>query len=74
MVARAPASNSAWRVRCVRERSDESKSRGRYTAYVARTAESLGWAWAYCQFDSDFVAYDIDTDHWIKPIRKALIP
>jgi endoglucanase len=49
------------------------KSRARYTAYVARTAESLGWAWTYWQFDSDFVAYDIETDHWIKPIRKALI-
>jgi endoglucanase len=50
------------------------KSRASYTAYVARTAESLGWAWTYWQFDSDFVVYDIDRDQWIKPIRKALIP
>jgi endoglucanase len=50
------------------------KSRARYTAYVARTAESLGWAWTYWQFDSDFVVYDIDADHWVEPIRRALIP
>jgi endoglucanase len=49
-------------------------SRTRYTAYVARTAESLGWAWTYWQFDDDFIAYDIDKDHWIEPIRKALVP
>jgi endoglucanase len=30
-------------------------SRVRYTAAVARTAEELGWSWAYWQFDSDFI-------------------
>ena len=49
-------------------------SRVRYTSYVARTAESLGWAWAYWQFDSDFIVYDITKDEWVEPIRKALIP
>jgi endoglucanase len=49
-------------------------SRVRYTAFVARTAESLGWAWAYWQFDSDFIVYDIDRDQWVEPIKKALIP
>jgi endoglucanase len=49
-------------------------SRARYTAFVARTAESLGWAWAYWQFDSDFIAYDIDKDRWVEPILKALVP
>jgi len=49
-------------------------SRVRYTAHVARTAESLGWAWTYWQFDSDFIVYDIDHDRWVEPIRKALIP
>ncbi len=49
-------------------------SRARYTAYVARTAESLGWAWTYWQFDSDFILYDIDKARWIEPIRKALVP
>jgi endoglucanase len=49
-------------------------SRVRYTAAVARTAEKLGWSWAYWQFDSDFVLYDIDQDRWVQPIHDALIP
>jgi endoglucanase len=50
------------------------QSRIRYTAHVARTAEALGWAWTYWQFDSDFIVYDIDNDRWVEPIMKALIP
>jgi endoglucanase len=49
-------------------------SRVRYTAAVARGAEARGWAWAYWQFDSDFIAYDLDKDRWVEPIRAALIP
>ncbi len=49
-------------------------SRARYTARVARTAESLGWSWGYWQFDSDFIVYDIDKDAWVEPLRDALIP
>lgn len=50
------------------------ESRLRYIAYIARTAETLGWAWGYWQFDSDFIVYDINKDQWVEPIRKALIP
>jgi endoglucanase len=49
-------------------------SRARYTAFVARAAESLGWAWAYWQFDSDFIVYDIEQDRWVEPILRALVP
>jgi len=49
-------------------------SRARYTAAVARTAERLGWSWAYWQFDSDFVVYDVEGDAWVEPLRKALLP
>lgn len=49
-------------------------SRARYTSFVARTAESLGWAWAYWQFDSDFIVYDIDRDRWVEPLKNALVP
>jgi endoglucanase len=49
-------------------------SRARYTCYVARQAEKLGWSWSYWQFDSDFVVYDIDRDCWVTPILEALIP
>lgn len=49
------------------------ESRVRYTAYVARTAEKLGFSWAYWQFDSDFIVYDIDKEQWVTPILNALI-
>jgi endoglucanase len=50
------------------------ESRIRYTDAVARTAESFGWSWAYWQFDSDFILYDIDADAWVRSIRDALVP
>jgi endoglucanase len=49
-------------------------SRARYTGFVARQAEKLGWSWGYWQFDSDFIVYDIDKDCWVEPIRDALLP
>ncbi len=45
-----------------------------YNAAVAREAEANGFAWAYWQFDSDFVVYDVARDQWVQPIRDALIP
>jgi endoglucanase len=48
--------------------------RALYTAHVARTAESLGWAWTYWQFDSDFIVWDMAKDAWVEPILRALIP
>ncbi len=45
-----------------------------YTAAVAREAEAAGFGWAYWQFDSDFVVYDIDKGQWVEPIRQALAP
>jgi endoglucanase len=47
-------------------------SRARYTSYVARTAEKLGFSWAYWQFDSDFIVYDINKEKWVVPILIAL--
>ena len=49
-------------------------SRVKYTSTVARTAESLGWAWTYWQFDSDFIVYNVDKGAWIEPIHRALVP
>jgi endoglucanase len=49
-------------------------SRVRYTSFMARQAEKLGWSWSYWQFDSDFILYDIDNDAWVNPILNALIP
>jgi endoglucanase len=47
-------------------------SRARYTAYVAKTAERLQFSWAYWQFDSDFILYNIDKEAWVEPILHAL--
>lgn len=52
----------------------DMNSRVRWTSFVARLAESHGWSWAYWQFDSDFVVYNIDAGRWVEPIRGALIP
>lgn len=49
-------------------------ARARYTAAVRREAEAHGISWAYWQFDSDFILYDIDRDRWVEPIRQALLP
>jgi len=55
------------------DRSD-IESRMRYDYGVARAAEAHGFAWAYWQFDSDFIAYDMKTDDWVQPILYALVP
>jgi len=48
--------------------------RAAYDDAVARQAEAHRFPWAYWQFDSDFIAYDIDRNTWVKPVRDALIP
>ncbi len=50
------------------------EDRIKYTAAVARAAEKRGWAFGYWQFDSNFIAYDIDKDAWNEPIYRALVP
>jgi endoglucanase len=47
-------------------------SRTRYTACVAHTAEMFNFSWAYWQFDSDFIVYNIDKESWVEPILNAL--
>jgi endoglucanase len=51
----------------------DMESRARYTAFVARTAEKFNFSWAYWQFDSDFIVYDINKESWVDPILKALM-
>jgi endoglucanase len=50
------------------------ESRIAYTDFVARTSEASGWSWAYWQFDSDFILWDMKADGWVEPILHALIP
>jgi endoglucanase len=49
-------------------------SRALWTAYVSRTAEELGFAWAYWEFCAGFGVYDSSMRAWNEPILKALIP
>ncbi len=51
----------------------EMESRVRYLRFVVETAEQLGWSWAYWQFDSDFILYDVVNDKWNEPVRGALL-
>jgi aryl-phospho-beta-D-glucosidase BglC (GH1 family) len=48
------------------------ESRVRYVNGVARAAEQRGWSWAYWQFDSDFILYDVTRGAWVEPIKTAL--
>jgi endoglucanase len=50
------------------------ESRLKYDSTVARAAEKRGFAWAYWQFDKDFIVYDIAADKWVEPVLNALIP
>jgi endoglucanase len=49
-------------------------ARVRWTSAVARAAEARGWSWAYWQFDSDFILYDVKQEAWVQPILQALVP
>ncbi|MBW7969640.1 cellulase family glycosylhydrolase [Bradyrhizobium sp. BR 10289] len=51
-----------------------SDSRARYLSFVARSADRLGWSWAYWQFDHDFAAFDSARQAWKPDILRALIP
>jgi endoglucanase len=49
------------------------ESRVRYLTFVVGAMEESGWSWAYWQFDSDFILYDIGQEKWIEPVRDALL-
>jgi endoglucanase len=49
-------------------------SRVAWTSAIARSAERHNFAWAYWQFDGDFVLWDMKKDDWVRPILAALIP
>lgn len=48
--------------------------RAHYTGTARREAEAHGFAWAFWQFDGDFIVFDIDRDTWVTPIHDALVP
>ncbi|MFO0964439.1 MAG: glycoside hydrolase family 5 protein [Gemmataceae bacterium] len=52
----------------------DMKSRARWTAFVAREAERLGFSWGYWEFCSGFGAYDPKAEAWREPLKAALVP
>jgi endoglucanase len=44
-----------------------------YTKAIREEAEAAGLPWAYWQFDSDFIVWDMSKDGWVEPIRGALV-
>jgi endoglucanase len=50
------------------------EGRARWTAFVARTAESHGFPWTYWEFCSGFGAYDPKANAWRQPLLDALMP
>jgi endoglucanase len=48
--------------------------RAAWDAAIARAAEKHGFAWAYWQFDSNFIVWDMAKDGWVRPILNALVP
>jgi endoglucanase len=49
-------------------------SRLRWTDYVTREAERLGFAWSYWEFGAGFGVYDPDGKLWRANLLQALIP
>jgi endoglucanase len=49
------------------------ESRERWTRFVVREAERLGFSWAYWEFCAGFGAYDPRTDTWRQPLKAALL-
>jgi endoglucanase len=51
----------------------DMESRARWTRFVCREAEKLGFSWAYWEFCSGFGAYDPKADAWRAPLLAALL-
>jgi endoglucanase len=49
------------------------ESRARWTRFVAREAERLGFSWAYWEFCAGFGAYDPRAEAWRPALKAALI-
>ena len=52
----------------------DMKSRARWTHFVAREAERLGFSWSYWEFCSGFGAYDSKSEVWREGLKSALVP
>jgi endoglucanase len=51
----------------------DMESRARWTRFVAREAERLGFSWTYWEFCSGFGAYDPKAQSWREKLKTALV-
>ena len=51
----------------------DMESRARWTRFVAREAERLGFSWTYWEFCSGFGAYDPKAETWREKLKTALV-
>jgi endoglucanase len=51
----------------------DMESRARWTRFVARQAEGLGFSWAYWEFCSGFGVYDSKAEAWREALKSALL-
>jgi endoglucanase len=51
----------------------DTDSRARWTRFVAREAERLGFSWAYWELCAGFGAYDPRAGTWREPLKAALL-
>jgi endoglucanase len=51
----------------------DMESRAKWTRFVTREAETLGFSWAYWEFCSGFGAYDQQAKAWRRPLKNALL-
>jgi endoglucanase len=49
------------------------ESRAKWTRFVVREAERLGFAWAYWEFCAGFGAFDPQAERWREPLKAALL-
>lgn len=52
----------------------DMNTRARWTAFIAREAESRQFAWTYWEFGAGFGVYDRDLNQWHEPLLRALVP
>lgn len=52
----------------------EMEERARWTEFVAREAEKLGWSWSYWEFNQGFGIYNLNTHQWKEELYRAFIP
>lgn len=49
-------------------------ARIRWTTFISRQAENLGWSWAYWELNQDFGIFNLTSNTWNHDLYKSLVP